>query len=166
MFPLWLRLRAGTIWWGKTEMVPPLAHEPRRQKTTSSGWRSHAHTCRTRFKLVSEATLRLRSLALADQTFPGGPRARWLRFHTLPRWEPLLLFAAVMLVHMHHQTLFKGGSWVGMIPRMGMVHKPAVGGPIRPCSGGFAASFLRRRKKGSALCWFITKEARSPTESS
>jgi hypothetical protein len=31
------------------------------------------HIRATRFKLVSEATLRLRSLALADQTFPLRP---------------------------------------------------------------------------------------------
>ena len=56
-------------------------------------------------------------------------------YGSTPWWEAPLLFVAVMLVHMHHQTLFKGGSWVGMIPRMGMVHKPAEGGPIRVLAG-------------------------------
>ena len=46
------------------------------------------HIRATRFKLVSEATLRLRSLALADQSFPGEERDG---YGSTPWWEPLLL---------------------------------------------------------------------------
>jgi hypothetical protein len=79
-------LRSASLRRGKTEMVPPLAHEPRRQKTTSSvrsspeGAGEPMHI-RAELGLSSWYSMRRRSVALADQTFPerdGYGSTAWL----------------------------------------------------------------------------------------